>query len=256
MTSRNQGLEKDPHQCLIPGNYPGFPTYIFEEFVSGSSNDRAYTAARCFSEETSTENLLIILGDVGMGKTHLAAAIANQLLMEIPTFAVCYFTGAEFRTSVRDFQRINQVPFLMQSISVADLLILDGFQNLAEDEEVVDKFSDLCQLMILANKKIVITADENLSMFPSLSWLMSLRPFNSSAVTIKPPGHETRQATLFRCNLDSGKVILEEVIDHLALMTNLSLKALIDYFTSLVKFSVMSDRQLTVPDVVEMGYWD
>ena len=51
----------------------------FDNFISGSSNEIAYSSAKKVCEQISRYNPLYIYGGVGLGKTHLLNAIGLEL---------------------------------------------------------------------------------------------------------------------------------------------------------------------------------
>ena len=55
------------------------PRLNFESFVTGESNQLAFSAARRVTESLGHYNPLYIYGGVGLGKTHILNAIGNQL---------------------------------------------------------------------------------------------------------------------------------------------------------------------------------
>jgi len=62
------------HQSLLN------PAYTFDNYVVGSSNQFAFSAAQSICEKPgSAYNPLFIYGGVGLGKTHLLPAVGNRL---------------------------------------------------------------------------------------------------------------------------------------------------------------------------------
>ena len=59
------------------------PRLNFETFVTGESNQLAFSAAKRVTESLGHYNPLYIYGGVGLGKTHILNAIGNQLKIKI-----------------------------------------------------------------------------------------------------------------------------------------------------------------------------
>ncbi|HQT37652.1 MAG: chromosomal replication initiation protein DnaA, partial [Campylobacterales bacterium 16-40-21] len=77
------------------------PSYTFENFVVGGSNNFAYVAAKSVSEKPGiVYNPLFIYGGVGLGKTHLMQAVGNVMLTQGKT--VIYTSVEQF---LNDFSR-------------------------------------------------------------------------------------------------------------------------------------------------------
>jgi DNA replication protein DnaC len=104
----------------------------------------AYTAARefvrNFGEVRKRGGGLLIWGEIGSGKTHLACAIANTLMQHMHTVMYCTLYEAVFlfKASWRKDSDVSEYTVLQQ-FSTPELLILDeiGVQNNSEFERMM-----------------------------------------------------------------------------------------------------------------------
>lgn len=98
-----------------------FKQRIFENFVPESNTQKAYEIA---SEFQPNGNGLLFLGACGVGKTHLAAAIANKQIGKMPTlFISCPEFLLEMRERIDTRKKTHHVLFdLARKVR---LLILD-----------------------------------------------------------------------------------------------------------------------------------
>src|SRR5439155_17620596 len=71
--------------------------YSFENFVVGASNRVAYEAAAAVvTDSTARFSPLFVYGGVGLGKTHLLAAVAHALSADRQRSAVAWLTAENF----------------------------------------------------------------------------------------------------------------------------------------------------------------
>jgi DNA replication protein DnaC len=136
--ARQSRIESRFAQSGIPS---GFVNRTFESFVADTTEQRA-ALERCkrFADEfptaLSTGASLVMLGGIGTGKTHLAVAIAHQIMARAHT--VMYSTSMELVSRLRDTMRRDATVSTTELIDIAgdvDLLILDefGVQGATED---------------------------------------------------------------------------------------------------------------------------
>jgi len=82
--------------------------YTFQNMAVSTSNQLAYVSAKTVAEKIGrTYNPLFIYGPVGVGKTHLMQAVANEVYLKTPSSKVIYITSEEFTNEVVNAIRTN-----------------------------------------------------------------------------------------------------------------------------------------------------
>lgn len=108
----------------------------FKSFERNEDNEKAYQQAASFAKEFPNSQGLFFAGTVGVGKTHLAAAIANHLIGKMHT--VYFGSITKIITKVKEtFSKksdITEGDLLNMLINDVDLLIIDdiGKENSTE----------------------------------------------------------------------------------------------------------------------------
>ncbi len=102
------------------------PNYTFENFIEGECNKFPDQPGAAIAKKPggTAFNPLVIYGDVGLGKTHLAQAIGNEILTGFSDKQVLYVTTEKFT---------NQVIQAIKSNSVNDFMnfgqMIDDFNH-------------------------------------------------------------------------------------------------------------------------------
>ena len=86
--------------------------YTFDSFVAGEPNKLARTAGIAISKQPGSTafNPLFIYGGSGVGKTHLANAIGNQVQVLNPHARVLYVSANTFKLQYQDAAKTNRIP--------------------------------------------------------------------------------------------------------------------------------------------------
>ena len=199
-------------------NEPKFiENYTFDNFVVGSSNNTARSAAFSVAQNPGNSfNPLFIYGGVGLGKTHILHAIGNYVLAHNKNANIIYSTTEQFVNDFIESMRNNKVSEKVfnfrEKYRKADILMLDDVQFLigkeSSQEALFHTFNDLYQ----NKKQIVLTSDRHPRDLVSLEERLRSR-FNSGlTVDISSPDLETRIAILqkkaFQKNFNISKNII------------------------------------------------
>ncbi len=194
------------------------PSYTFDRFVAGPSNELAYAGARAVAMNPGSPsyNPLFIYGGVGLGKTHLIQGIAHEVRRIHPDKRFVYVSSEQFlhlfvtslgRQNVDEFRRIYRD---------VDLLLMDDVQSLGgkaqTQEELFHRFNDLYQ----TGRQIVFTSDRLPGEIPGLEERLVSRFQSGLVADIQPPDYETRMAILELKVRDEGEFFTAEVLDFIA----------------------------------------
>lgn len=139
-----------------------FKSRTFENFSQNKNNERAYNAAKKYSEnfkQYKSEGAGIILsGTYGTGKTHLAAAISIDLINQgIP---VVFGTLINLLGKIRQTYHNDEDEWEVLNIyTSADLLVIDDLGKEKPTEWVLEKLYSIVNDRYENNKPIVITTN-------------------------------------------------------------------------------------------------
>jgi chromosomal replication initiator protein len=137
------------------------PESTFDTFVEGKSNQIAKAAARQVAENPGrTYNPLFIYGGVGLGKTHLMHAIANEIKRHNPDARIAYVHSETFvGDMVRAIQR-NKMAEFKQAYRTLDALLIDDIQFFAGKDHSQEEFFHTFNALLEGQRQIVLTADK------------------------------------------------------------------------------------------------
>lgn len=207
----------NPEQANLNSNY------TFDNFVVGTSNRFAFTAALAVAENPGKAyNPLFIYGSSGLGKTHLMQAIGNYIVKE-SNKKVLYVTSDKF---ISDFIGINRknnnnydnIDYFKNKYRNIDVLIIDDIQFLANATQSQQEFFHTFNELHQEGKQIIISSDRSPEDLKLLEERLRTRFSWGLTVNIYPPDYDLRMQILKKklSVHELAKPIDEEVLEYIA----------------------------------------
>ena len=171
--------------------------YTFEGFVAGKSNQIARAAAIQIAENPGTSyNPFFIYGGVGLGKTHLMQSVGNRLNKNNQKMKVAYVHSERFVGEMVSALQHNTINSFKNQYRSLDVLLIDDIQFFAGKERSQEEFFHTFNVLLEANKQIIITSDRYPKEIRGLEERLKSRFGWGLTVCIDPPELETCVAIL------------------------------------------------------------
>ncbi len=175
------------------------PHARFASFVVGSSNRLAATAAKAVAEAPGAAyNPLFFYARPGLGKTHLLTAIGHEALVIDPSRVVEYVTADDFVEAYHTALAAGQADAYRRRFTEAHLVLVDDAQLLADQRELQSELLRLIDVLMAADRQIVLAGDRPPEEIQSLDERLIRRFAGGLVIDIGAPDYETRLAILSR----------------------------------------------------------
>lgn len=223
--------------------------YTLENFVEGDCNRLARSAGYAVAENPgrTSFNPLLLYGNAGLGKTHLAHAIGIKTKENFPDKTVLYVTAEQFSQQFREAATNNNISDFMHFYEMIDVLIIDDiyfWENKVPKTQ--DAFFHIFNYLHQRNKQIIITSDKAPAELTGLEpRLMSRLKWGLSA-DLQVPNVETRIAILKQKLENDGIEMPYEVIEYIAYNINNNVRELEGALISLMAQSSLNKKQITL----------
>ncbi|MDX9744717.1 MAG: chromosomal replication initiator protein DnaA [Arcobacteraceae bacterium] len=191
------------------------PSFSFDNFMVGGSNQFAYATVKSVSEKPGTlYNPVFIYGGVGLGKTHLMQAAGNVLQNQGKV--VIYTTVEQFLNDfVRHIRNLTMERF-REKYRKCDVLLIDDIQFLSNKESIQEEFFHTFEALKGEGKQIILTADKHPKKIAGLEERLRSRFEHGLVADIHPPELETKIAIIEnKCQINKVK-LSKDIINYIA----------------------------------------
>ena len=161
------------------------PRLNFESFVTGESNQLAFSAAKRVTESLGHYNPLYIYGGVGLGKTHILNAIGNQLKQMDKK--VIYLSAERFMYQFVKSIKNKDTHKFKEIFRNADVLILDDIQFISGKEVTQEEFFYTFNSLLENQSQVVISCDRSPNELDRIQDRIKSRLSGGLVVDVQPP---------------------------------------------------------------------
>lgn len=173
------------------------PEFTFDNFVEGKSNQLAKAAARQVADNPGVAyNPLFVYGGVGLGKTHLMHAVANEIKARRPDAKVAYVHSERFVGDMVRALQHNTIADFKVAYRSLDALLIDDIQFFAGKDRSQEEFFHTFNALLEGQQQVILTCDRYPKEVNGLEERLKSRFGWGLTISIEPPDLETCVAIL------------------------------------------------------------
>lgn len=198
------------------------PRFTLENFVDAKYNKLAISMAKIAAGVEEQTNLfddkipLFIHGGVGMGKTHLAQAIAWKIKEFNRSKKVVYLSAEKFMFHFVQSIRSNDVMSFKEKMRSIDVLIVDDLQFVAGKESTQQEFMNSFNSLVEDNKQVILVCDRSPLDLENIDEKLKSRITSGMIVNFKRADYQDRLAIVKSKAKTMEQEICEKVLSYVA----------------------------------------
>ena len=226
------------------------PSYTFENFVVGDSNNYAFTTCKAVSSKYKLGRLynpIFIYGASGLGKTHLLQAIGNACL-ELGK-KVIYATSANFINDFTSHLKNSTMEKFHEEYRNCDALLIDDVQFFGKTDKIQEEFFFTFNEVKENFGQIVMTSDNPPNMLKGITERLKSRFANGIIADITPPELETKMAIIRKKCEFSGISLDDKIISYIATSMGDNIREIEGMITSINAMSRLINQEINL-DIV------
>ena len=228
------------------------PRYNFESFVSVKYNKLALSMAKIAAGIDAQLSMfddkipLFIHGGVGMGKTHLAQAIAWKIKEFNKAKKVVYLSAEKFMYHFVQSIRSNDLMSFKEKMRSIDVLIVDDLQFIAGKESTQQEFMNSFNSLVEDNKQVILVCDRAPSNLENIDEKLKSRISGGMIINFKNPDYQDRLAILKAKAKMMEQEICDKILSFIAEKISTSVRDLDGAIKKLCAAKVFLDEEFSL----------
>lgn len=221
-------------------------SYVFDNYIEGDCNRLARSAGLAIANNPgkTSFNPLVIFGDVGLGKTHLAQAIGNEVVAKWPDKNILYVSTEKFTNQIIQAIKNNAVNDLVTYYQLMDVLIVDDIQFLANRKKTQEIFFHIFNQLHQTGKQIILTSDRPPKDLNGMEERLISRFKWGLSADLHAPDLETRMAIFESKMTKEGVELPQDVTEFICFNIKNNIRELEGVLVSLIAQSSLNRRKI------------
>ncbi len=230
------------------------PQYNFDNFVEGECNRLARNAGLAVAKKPggTAFNPLVIYGNVGLGKTHIAQAIGNKALEHHSQKQILYVSSEKFTNQIIHAIKNNEIQDFLNFYHQIDILIVDDIQFLSNKTKTQEIFFHIFNQLHQEGKQLILTSDRAPKDMVGMEERLISRFKWGLTADLMAPDFETRKAILHNKMAKEGIELPEEIVEFICYNITNNIRELEGILISLIAQSSLNEREIDLALVKEV----
>lgn len=220
--------------------------YTFDNFIEGDCNKLARSAGLAIADRPggTAFNPLVIFGAVGLGKTHLAHAVGNEIQRKAPNKSVLFISTEKFANQIIQSIKNNAVGDFINFYQLVDVLIVDDIQFLENKPKTQEIFFHIFNQLHQNGKQLVLTSDRAPKDLSGMDERLISRFKWGLTADLQAPDFETRMAILESKMNQEGVDLPQDVVEFISYNIKNNIRELEGVLVSLIAQSSLNRREV------------
>ena len=181
---------------------------------------------------------------MGLGKTHLAHAIGNDILEKFPNKSVLYVSSEKFTSQIIQSIKNNAVNDFINFYQTVEVLIVDDIQFLANKQKTQEIFFHIFNQLHQNGRQIILTSDRPPKDMEGVEERLISRFKWGLSADLQAPDLETRMAILESKMNREGVELPSNVIEFICYNIQNNIRELEGVLVSLIAQSSLNRREI------------